>query len=154
MRRTIISDTSCLIVLSNIDELEILRLIYGQVTVTPEVIAEFGGSLPDWFEILSPKDRSRQEELELEIDLGEASSIALALETPGSTLIIDDLRARKVAEKLGLNFTGTLGVIAKAKLNGIIVSVKPILVKIRSTKFRVSNEVLQNVLREAGEEDR
>lgn len=152
MRRTIISDASCLIVLSNIDELKILRLVYGQITITPEIVSEFGEFLPSWFDVLSPKNKLRQSDLELQVDRGEASAIALALEIPGSTLIVDDQRARKLADKLGIDFTGTLGVIVKAKLCGIISSVKPNLRKIQWTEFRVGNDGILSVLSEAGEE--
>ncbi|MCX6274765.1 MAG: DUF3368 domain-containing protein [Bacteroidetes bacterium] len=48
--------------------------------------------------------------------------------------LLDDYKARKIAEHLGLEITGTLGVIIKAKLNGIITSVKPYLEKIRKQK--------------------
>jgi predicted nucleic acid-binding protein len=42
MPRTIISDTSCLIVLSKINELELLYKVYGQIITTPEIAQEFG----------------------------------------------------------------------------------------------------------------
>jgi predicted nucleic acid-binding protein len=45
--------------------------------------------------------------LELQIDKGESSAIALALEIPGSTVILDDFKARKIAIKLGIQVTGT-----------------------------------------------
>jgi len=53
--------------------------------------------------------------LELQLDKGEASAIALALEIQDSTLILDDFKARKVAEKLGLKITGTLGLMILPK---------------------------------------
>lgn len=59
----------------------------------------------------------------MQIDKGESSAIALALETPDSTVILDDYRARKIAEQLGVSITGTIGVIIKAKLNGAIPSI-------------------------------
>jgi predicted nucleic acid-binding protein len=67
----------------------------------------------------------------MQIDSGESSAIALALETPGSTIILDDYKARKIADQLGLMFTGTIGVIIKAKLSGIIPSIKPFLEKMK-----------------------
>lgn len=76
----------------------------------------------------------------MQVDKGEASAIALALELPESTIILDDFRARKVAERLKVNFTGTIGVIIKAKLQGIISSIKPLLSKIKQTNFRISDE--------------
>jgi predicted nucleic acid-binding protein len=53
--------------------------------------------------------------LEREIDSGEASAILLALEIHGSILIIDDLKGRKVASQMSLKYSGTLGLILKAK---------------------------------------
>jgi len=151
MRKTIISDTSCFIILSNIGELELLYLVYGQIITTADIADEFGDKLPDWVEIVAVKDKVRQQLLEMQIDKGESSAIALALETAESTLIIDDYKARKVAEQLGLNFTGTIGVIIKAKLIGKIDSIKPILTKIKETNFRISLELENQALIEAGE---
>jgi len=75
----------------------------------------------------------------------------LALETPDSTLILDDYKARRIAEKLNLSYTGTIGVIIKSKLMGIIPSIKPILGKIRKTDFRISVEIELQALNEANE---
>lgn len=151
MRKTIISDTSCFIILSNIGELELLHLVYGQIITTADIAEEFGDKLPDWVEIVAVKDKVRQQLLEMQIDKGESSAIALALESAGSTLIIDDYKARKVAEQLGLAFTGTIGVLIKAKLIGKINSIKPILKKIKDTNFRISSELEDQALIEAGE---
>jgi predicted nucleic acid-binding protein len=87
----------------------------------------------------------------MQIDKGESSAIALALETPDSTIILDDYKARKIAGQLGLIFTGTIGVIIKAKLNGIIPSIKPLLEKIKQTDFRLSAEIELQALKEARE---
>ena len=152
MHRTIISDTSCLIILSNIGEIELLENVYGHVITTVDIAEEFGDKLPDWIEIVAVKDKLRQQLLEMQIDKGESSAIALALETTESTLILDDYKARKVAEQLGLSFTGTIGVIIKAKLTGKIESIKPILSKIKETNFRISSELEIQALFEAHEE--
>jgi predicted nucleic acid-binding protein len=87
----------------------------------------------------------------MQIDKGESSAIALALETPDSTVILDDYRARKIAEQLGINYTGTVGVIIKAKINGVIPSIKPILAKIKETDFRISADIERQALLAAGE---
>jgi len=151
MHRTIISDTSCFIILNKIGELEILRKSYGQIMTTIDIAIEYGEALPDWVEIGIVTDIYRQRILEMQIDKGESSAIALALETPNSTVILDDYKARKIAEKLGINLTGTIGVIIKAKLKGIIPSIKPFLEKIKSTDFRLSKEIEQQALKEANE---
>jgi len=100
---------------------------------------------------LQAKEPYRQQLLEMQIDKGEASAIALALETSDNIIILDDWKARKLAERLGLSVTGTLGVIIKAKNNGIIPTIKPYLDKIRETNFRISEELEQIALKEANE---
>ena len=141
MHKIIISDTSCFIILTNIGELSLLQKLYSKITTTIEIATEFGEPLPEWVEILSVKSKDTQRLLEMQIDKGESSAIALALEISDSLLILDDIKARKVATQLGLSITGTLGIIIKAKLEGIIPSVIPILNKIKQTDFRLSNEV-------------
>jgi predicted nucleic acid-binding protein len=151
MRRTIISDTSCLILLDKIDELPILNKLFGVITTTSEVAIEFGQPLPSWFEIREPADKNYQAIIEATVDKGEASAIALAIELDDCLLIIDDLKGRKFASQLGLTIIGTIGVIVDAKLAGIIPSVKPILSKIKSTNFRITEQLELLVLKRAGE---
>ena len=151
MHKIIISDTSCFIILTNIGELSLLQKLYSKITTTIEIATEFGEPLPDWVEILSVKGKDTQRLLEMQIDKGESSAIALALEIPDSLLILDDIKARKIASQLGLSITSTLGIIIKAKLEGIIPSVIPILNKIKQTDFRLSGEVELQVLKAAME---
>ncbi|ADB37062.1 DUF3368 domain-containing protein [Spirosoma linguale] len=151
MPKIIISDTSCFILLTNIGELDLLHKVYNQVVTTVDIATEFGETLPEWVEIVPVKNTSRQEILELELDKGESSAIALALETPGSLIILDDYKARKIAQRLHITFTGTVGVIIKAKRIGLIPSVKPFLEKIKETNFRLSVELEHLVLKEANE---
>lgn len=125
--------------------------LYTQIVTTTEIASEYGEPLPDWVEIVNVTDRSKQRLLELQIDKGESSAIALALETPDSTIILDDNKARRIANQLGLNYTGTIGVIVKAKLQGIIPSIKPVIAKIKETDFRLSAEIELQALKQAGE---
>lgn len=151
MRKTIISDTSCFIILSKIGELDLLRKTYGKITTTFEIANEFGETLPEWVEIVRVTDKYRQILLELQIDKGESSAIALAIETPDCTVILDDYKARKIAERLGLNITGTIGVIIKAKLTGVIPSIKPILERIKQSDFRLTSDIEIQALKAANE---
>lgn len=151
MPSVIIADTSCFIVLTNIGELALLQKVYGQVITTPDIAAEYGEALPGWVSVVSVVDSYRQQLLEMQLDKGESSAIALALETRLSTIILDDYKARKIAERLGLALTGTIGLLVKAKLKGIIPTVKPLLEKIKQTNFRLSTELELQALRAAGE---
>ena len=73
-----------------------------------------------------------------------------AIETPLTTLLFLTTIGR-VAEQLGLEITGALGVVIRAKLRGIIPSVKPILEKIKTTDFRLTETLEKQALKEAGE---
>jgi len=151
MPKIIISDTSCLIILSKIGQLDLLQKLYGQVITTKDIAEEFGEPIPEWLLIQNATDVYRQKILEMQIDKGESSAIALAMETPGSIIILDDNKARKVATHLGLTITGTLGIIIKAKLSRIITSIKPYLEDIRQTNFRISPELELQALKQANE---
>jgi len=147
----VIADTSCFILLDKISELDLLQKVFRTVTTTKEIANEFNKPLPSWVSIKAAANHRYTELLEIEIDKGEASAIALALETDDSLLILDDQKARKLAEKLRLNYTGTLGVLLKAQELGILPAVKPILQKIQQTNFRFSEKVFHEILREANE---
>jgi predicted nucleic acid-binding protein len=147
----IISDTSCLILLNKIGEIELLRQLVNEVYVTPIIKNEFGEDLPDWIQIRAPKDNNYQAILEMDLDPGEASAIALSLEMENSILIIDDLKGRKTAAHLELKYSGTFGLILKAKQTGILTTIKPVLNKIKATNFRFSKNLFEYILDQAGE---
>ncbi|MBW7856979.1 MAG: DUF3368 domain-containing protein [Leptonema sp. (in: Bacteria)] len=151
MHSTIITDASCLIILSKINELQLLKEIYTKICTTPTIAAEFGDPLPQWIEICKLHDNTKQKLLELYLDKGESSAIALAMEIPKSILMIDDHKARQVAKYLGLVYTGTIGVIIKAKIKGIIPSIKPLIDKIKATNFYISKELEEIAIKEAKE---
>lgn len=85
------------------------------------------------------------------MDPGEASAIALALESKDCLLIIDDLKARKAALKFHLKITGTLGVIAKAKQLGILSDMQPIVNALLQNDFRISSTVLDEIFKKLKE---
>ena len=151
MQKVIISDTSCLIILDKIGELELLQTLFGRITITNEIADEFNKELPNWFSIQAPKNRMYQVILEASLDKGVASAIALAVEEKDCLLIIDDSKGRKYAEKLRINITGTLGILINAKLSGHIASVKPLLEKIKKTDFRITSDLESIILKKAKE---
>jgi predicted nucleic acid-binding protein len=151
MRKVIIADTSCLILLDKISELSLLKNLFGEIVITQAVADEFKQSLPEWFKIENPLNKTYQKILEVSLDKGEASAIAFAVEQIDCLLIIDDLKGRRYAEQLGIKITGTLGVIIDAKLTGRLSSVKPLLDKIKKTDFRLTSELEQHILAKAGE---
>ncbi|PSR52939.1 DUF3368 domain-containing protein [Adhaeribacter arboris] len=143
MQAIIISDTSCLILLDKIGKLSLLQKLYGKIITTQIVADEFGSNLPDYITIQNPQDINTQLVLGAALDKGEASALALALEQPNCLLIIDESRGRKMANQLGLTITGTLGILAQAKLNGYVSLLKPLLDQVKQTDFRLSDRLIK-----------
>jgi predicted nucleic acid-binding protein len=114
----LILDTSTLILLNKINELELIKYLSDKVYITSIIRKEFGKEIPDWIEIIEHTEKRFQALLEMDLDKGEASAIALTLEVENGVLIIDDLKGRKIAKKLNLKFSGMFGLILKAKQMG------------------------------------
>ncbi len=147
----VICNSSCLIALDNINMRDLLKSVYGRISITEEVRKEFDKDVESWIDIKQVADRTTLAVLHMTVDLGEASTIALALETPNSLMILDDLKARKLAAHLHLKFTGLLGILAKAKQQGVLHSVRDVLTKLQSANFRISAAMEQEILRLAHE---
>lgn len=151
MQRIIISDTSCLILLEKLDEIQLLQKLFCEVTIISEIADKFGNPLPGWIKINNATDNNYQSKLESLVDKGEASAIALAVEQPDCLLILDDLKARKLAKELKINYSGTLGILVEGKLSGHINSMKIVLEKIKKTNYRVTPSLEKKILSRSGE---
>ena len=143
----IISNTSCLIVLDNIGMLDILKDLYGKIVITRQVKEEFGKSVPEWIEVEDVNDKKYLELVKNFVDLGEASTIALAVERDKNIVILDDMKARKLAQKLNLKITGTVGIIIKARKKNIITSIAKVLNNLKKDGFRISEYLEREALR-------
>lgn len=146
MKRAVISDTSCLIALQKVEKLEILSSLFTNVTITEEVYQEFGDTLPSWITIVKNKNESKFIELQKVLDLGESSSIALALSTDNSLLIIDEIKGRKIAIKNGVEIIGTLGILILAKNKGLIDNLEKVIYDLRQNGFHISKKLMDILL--------
>ena len=154
--RKIISNSTPLIILSKIGELEILKNLYGEiiipravfeeVTIKSDAIKNFS-----WIKILEMQDKSNRKIYQAKLHNGEVEVMMLAKEISADLLIIDDNAAKKFAKFLGFTVTGTLGILLKAKSEKIISEVKPILEKMQAENFYISDEIIKLVLKTAGE---
>jgi len=127
--RLVVSNTSPLLYLHQVGHLDVLRELYGRIRIPSAVQLELqagveqGVAVPDvqalgWIDEQALTDRLL---LPTVIDLGpgEAEAIALALSSPHSLLILDDRLGRRIARLAGVTYTGTLGVLVKAKRAGL-----------------------------------
>lgn len=148
MPENIIADTSCLVLLEKINELDVLHKLYKEIIITPEVADEFGSELPEWIEVHSVEDLKYKKLFEMTVDPGEASVIALAVEI-GGLVILDDQKARKLAFELGLDVTGTLGILINATQSNYISSFPKVLDHIKRTNFYVSDDLEKKLIERA-----
>ena len=140
-----IVDASALIALEKIELSYILCRIYSQIILPEAVINEFGTPTIDCYsvrKVTSPMVNLLGRDSNL--GKGESEVIALAHES-GMRIIIDDLKARKVAETLDLNFTGTIGVLLKAEKLALIDSAYDKTKELRSKGFYVSDQLLDDI---------
>lgn len=145
MPETAIVDTSVLIALEKINLLNILCKIYKEIILPETVINEFGIPIIDCYS--TKKVKSPLVKLlvgDLNLGKGESEVISLAREM-GMRIIIDDLKARKVAETLELNVTGTIGLLLKAENMGLIESAYDKAKELRDKGFYISKELLDKI---------
>jgi predicted nucleic acid-binding protein len=116
VKQPAVVDSACLIGLERIARLDLLPALLEPVFVPTAVAAAFG-SCPPWMRVASPSDQGMVATLKLIVDPGESEAIALAYEK-GLRLVLDDRRAREVAQRLGLKITGTVGLLLLAKQAG------------------------------------
>jgi uncharacterized protein len=150
IQSVIISDASCLIALQRIGKLEILPSVFERVLAPPAVIAEFGKS-HSFLEVVSPSESKFLKSIRTELGAGESEAIILALEL-GFAVILDDKKARNMANTLGAKTIGTIGVLIQAKKLGIIATLKPVLDAFDAAHFYVSQSVRRKALSMVGEE--
>jgi len=159
----IILDSSPLIALAIIDRLEILPVLYARVIAPPFVWQEvtvYGHGLPGaesirnlpWLEIEQP-DASLLQTLLILAGRGETEALALAQGIPESCILLDDARARRIAEHLGIRRIGTLGVLRKAKRKGLISELRPLVMRLQENGIYMRQELVETILRDVGEMD-
>ena len=151
MHRIVIADTSFLIAIQKLQLFNQIQALYKEVYITREIAEEFKLALPEWIIIQKPHNSQIQTVLSLLLDAGESSAIALAYDYRDTILIIDDLKARKEAIKLGFKITGTLGVLYKLKQLGLISSLKSQIFRLNEIGFRISPKIIEEILKNAGE---
>jgi predicted nucleic acid-binding protein len=159
----VVSNTSPIINLAWIGQLELLRELYGVIhipeAVWHEIVAQGAGqpgakevSSADWIKVCAVENKHLVLALHQDLDAGEAEAIALALEQQAGLLLMDERLGRETARYFGLNYTGLIGVLIEAKHKGLIGSIKEYLDKLRTMAgFHISQPLYLKVLQDQGE---
>jgi predicted nucleic acid-binding protein len=85
------------------------------------------------------------------LDLGETAVIQLGLELEVHAVAIDEWKGRRAALASGLRVTGSLGLLGRAKSQGLIPELKPLLEKAVAAGIWYNPELIRTVLEAAGE---
>ena len=159
--RAVICNTSPLQYLHQIDLLHLLPTLFGPVQAPSAVVAELsegrrrGVPLPELAELswitTQRVDAGKLSSPTTNLGSGEKEVLALGLEASDSLLVLDDRDARRHAIAMGLEITGTVGILLLAKERGILDSVQPALARLQALRFRLSAETRGIVLDLAGE---
>ncbi|CAN2040438.1 DUF3368 domain-containing protein [Candidatus Magnetomoraceae bacterium gMMP-15] len=159
----VVSNTTPLIGLASIKRFNLLQHIFGEIYIAEAVCEEATFSKSNkaigkyeilsskWIHTLKVRNRKMVEKLLNELDLGEAESIVLALEIDADWVLMDERKGRQKLLEMGLNKIGTVGILLKAKNMGLLPFVRPELEKLCRKGFRLSQAVIDRVLKHAGE---
>lgn len=153
------SNTTPFIALASVDQLDLLPKLFGKIYVADAVINECAEGerilVPnlkalEWIIPVADDEASALPVL-FELDRGEKQTIILALKHSANAVIIDERIGRRVAEYLGLNVTGTLGVLAKAKSLGLIPSFYQTAMDMRQQGIHYNTALITRLAQHLGE---
>ena len=149
----VVSNASPLIALHQINELALLRALFGEAVIPPAVVREVtrGVPLPPWVKTRTLQQPVGGAILLASLGPGESEAITLAQEIHAEWLLLDDRPARRLAEGFGLSVAGTLGLLIRAKQKGLLDAVRPRVEALLAVGFRASRALVENILRQAGE---
>jgi predicted nucleic acid-binding protein len=147
-----VTNSTCLIGLERIGQLDLLPQVFSTVFAPPTVAAEVRSPL-SWLTVQAVQNLAVVATLRTQMDAGEAEAIALAMELGDVILILDDKKARRVAQQIGLRVIGTVGMLLRAKRQGVIGEIKPLLTALIQADFRIADAIIREALRLSGEEN-
>ena len=152
----VIANTSPLQYLHQVGQLDLFPKLFGRIIVPDAVVAEItagrqlGVSLPEpdalqWIDLRSPASPVAGL-LSWDLGAGESAVLSLALEHPGSWVVLDDKLARQAAVHLHLPLLGTAGILLRAKHAGHLQAVRPVLNQLAALGFRLTPETVRSIL--------
>ena len=158
----VVSDTSPIRALHHLGLLPILSSLFEQVYVPPAVVDELAFPPPrfapvdisgyDFIEIRTPHNISQVQQFLHSLDAGESEALALAIEIRAEAVLMDEAAGRRAAIENGIVWFGTLGILLRAKTQGHLPQIRPLIDRlIDELDFFISGELKSNVLKLAGE---
>ena len=161
MRKVIVNSTP-LIALCHVNQLNILRQLYGEITIPKAVYDEISvkeesvckksvDEALGWIHIQEIQNQLAKTMFKSQLHDGEVEVMILAMEQQASVVVIDDRNAKKYAKYLDLPVTGTLGVLMKAKQKGYLSELKPVLDVMIQNGIYIKPSLVELCLKQVGE---
>lgn len=160
----VVSNTTPVISLLKINMLELMETMFSRIIIPQAVYNELIAhhSLHDEADkIIKCKfikiERVENEfavkllQKQLNLGLGESESILLADTLKANLLIIDERKGRNIAKDMGLQITGTLGILLEAKNQKYIGKIEPLLNQLMESNIRIGEKLYDEILILAGE---
>ncbi|NER39806.1 MAG: DUF3368 domain-containing protein [Oscillatoria sp. SIO1A7] len=146
-----VTNSTCLIGLQRIGQLDILPQVFP-VVFAPEAVESEFGIKPSWLRVQAVQNTEFVKVLQNQMHIGEAEAIVLAMELKDVAIILDEKKARAAAKKIGLQVIGTVGMLLRGKKRGVISEVKPLLRELQAKGFRMTEALIMDAVQLAGEE--
>lgn len=149
----IISDSTTLISLFDLERIELLENLFEKVYITPIVLDEISVKypivLPSFMKVMKLQDLTLFNELKMLLGSGEAEAIALAKEK-NLSLIIDEKKGRRIAKGLELKVIGLLGVVYLNAKKGLLTKdeAREFIENAIEHGYRISRKMVDDVLKE------
>jgi len=149
----VVADASPLIALHQIGQLQLLQALFASLLIPPAVANEIAPAVPSqpWMVGRSLTQPIAPVILGASLGAGESEAISLALEIRADRLVVDEKGARRLAEAVGLNVIGTLGILLAAKRKGLIPAVRPQVEALLAKHFWISPQLAERALADVGE---
>lgn len=161
MAEACVVNASPLIFLARGGHLDLLKIFGGTVSVPQAVADEIGRrgaadpaaralAETQWLDVVA-NESVPQQVLAWALGPGESSVLAVAHARRGSRAVIDDLAGRRCAVALGMPVAGTLGIVLRARREGLIPAARPVLEDLVAGGMYLSRDVLDRGLALVGE---
>ena len=159
---SIVVNSTPLISLAIIRQLDLLPMIFGEVIVPravyDEIIVNGRGKAGyqqlaniGWFHIADAENIELKRSIMVQLDEGEAEVITIAKEKNIPLVCIDEFAGRQFANLLGLYVIGTLGILLVAKQRGLVPAIRPLCDILINNERYISRALYNEVLQKAGE---
>ena len=153
----LIADSSALVALAIVDQLNTLELLFGKVYIPTAVFNEISKTDKPESKKLSDYCKTRvidisgQVNFNISLGLGESEAIILYKEKNADFLLCDDKKAKKFAQTFGIHTIGSLGILLKAKEKKLIATIGPLLSLLKESNIFIDDKTFELILEMAGE---